>query len=171
MHEASRRILSVILQRIEGFTTPTSKSSKSSSPNNPEVFVGNIVVCATNRLSDLDSALLSRYDVIIHYSLPDAETRKLIFKKYAKQLSRLTLNELSDLSAGFSNRDIKEVCEYAERSWAAKIIEQADVTAMKNGLPTSTDYIEALHVRRKMKEESLNQQSLSSTTSGLSTSL
>ena len=61
------------------------------------------------------------------------------------------------MSAGLSNRDIKEICEYAERSWAAKIIEQADMNSMVNGLPTSADYIEALHIRKKMREESLNQ--------------
>lgn len=161
MHEASRRILSVILQRIEGFTTsstqtPSNSTTSFSNGEQQEGFSGNIVICATNRLTDLDSALLSRYDVIIHYSLPDSETRKLIFKKYAKQLSRFTLNELSELSEGLSNRDIKEICEYAERSWAAKMIEQADINSINKSLPTSADYIEALHIRRKMKEETSN---------------
>jgi SpoVK/Ycf46/Vps4 family AAA+-type ATPase len=138
MHEASRRILSIILQRIEGFII----SSKNSQ---------NILICATNRKSDLDIALLSRFDVIIQYSLPDYETRKAVFKKYAKQLGRLPLHNLAELSQGMSNRDIKEICEYAERSWASKMIEQADRTGIQQGLPTSSDYLESLEIRKKAK--------------------
>jgi SpoVK/Ycf46/Vps4 family AAA+-type ATPase len=141
MHEASRRILSVILQRIEGFATSSSENK-------------NVLICATNRKSDLDAALLSRYDVIIQYSLPDLETRKAVFKKYAKQLGRMPLNTLAESSEGMSNRDIKEICEHAERSWASKMIEQADVTGIKQGLPTSSDYLESLEIRKKAKEMS-----------------
>ncbi len=53
-HEASRRILSVLLQKIDGFEG----SSKST------------LICATNRMQDLDAALLSRYDLTIRYHLP-----------------------------------------------------------------------------------------------------
>jgi SpoVK/Ycf46/Vps4 family AAA+-type ATPase len=138
MHEASRRILSVILQRIEGFIPSTKENH-------------NILICATNRKSDLDAALLSRFDVMIQYSLPDYETRKAVFKKYAKQLGRLPLHTLAESSDGMSNRDIKEICEHAERSWASKMIEQADSTGIKQGLPTSSDYLESLEIRMKAK--------------------
>ncbi len=53
-HEASRRILSVLLQKIDGFEG----SSKST------------LICATNRMQDLDAALLSRFDLVIGYNLP-----------------------------------------------------------------------------------------------------
>ncbi len=53
-HEVSRRILSVLLQKIDGFEG----SSKST------------LICATNRMQDLDAALLSRFDLTIGYHLP-----------------------------------------------------------------------------------------------------
>ena len=59
MHEATRRSLSVVLQRLEGF------NGKSKS----------LLICATNRRSDLDAALLSRFDLSIKFELPDFETR------------------------------------------------------------------------------------------------
>ena len=59
MHEATRRILSVVLQRVEGF------KGKGKS----------LLICATNRRSDLDAALLSRFDLSIKFELPDFETR------------------------------------------------------------------------------------------------
>jgi SpoVK/Ycf46/Vps4 family AAA+-type ATPase len=71
IHEATRRILSLILQRIEGF------QGKSKS----------LLICATNRPQDLDSAMLSRFDLSIQYPMPDFETRKAIFCRYAKQLA------------------------------------------------------------------------------------
>jgi len=134
MHEATRRILSVILQRVEGF----SGRGKS------------ILICATNRKKDLDSALLSRFDVTVRYDLPDHETRMAVFKRYAKQLGRVALHDLAAGSEGFSSRDIKDVCEHAERTWASSIIAKGDKTAMSNGLPTSKDYIESLAIRKSL---------------------
>ena len=71
MHEATRRVLSVVLQKIEGF----SKNGKS------------VMICATNRKSDLDAALISRFDLSIKYENPDDDTRRKVFKRYAQQLS------------------------------------------------------------------------------------
>lgn len=88
MHEASRRILSVLLQKVEGFA-----SAKKTT-----------VVCATNRCEsmllyqggftqsndvvlggskqDLDAALISRFDLCIRYELPDESTRRAVFARY-----------------------------------------------------------------------------------------
>lgn len=65
MHEATRRILSVLLQRVEGFQGRGE----------------NILIGATNRKQDLDAALISRFDTSIRYQLPDAETRQAILKR------------------------------------------------------------------------------------------
>lgn len=110
MHEATRRILSVVLQRIEGF------KGKGKS----------LLVCATNRKEDLDSALISRFDLSILYDLPDSDTRQAIFRLYAKQFSSTasSLKILAERTAGLSCRDIKEICEHAERRWASKWIRE-----------------------------------------------
>ena len=65
MHEATRRILSVILQRVEGF----------------QGGGNNVLIGATNRKKDLDAALISRFDTSIRYKLPDYETRQAILKR------------------------------------------------------------------------------------------
>ncbi len=106
MHEATRRVLSIVLQKIEGF----SKKGKS------------VMICATNRKSDLDAALISRFDMSIKYDNPDFDTRRQIFKRYAQQLSENDISELSRESEGFSCRDIKDTCKQAERRFASKIV-------------------------------------------------
>ncbi|OQR86725.1 ATPase [Achlya hypogyna] len=106
MHEASRRMLSVLLQKLEGF-----QSAKKVT-----------LIAATNRKQDLDAALLSRFNLCIRYDLPDETTRQAVFQRYAKQLSTTELAALARLTQGQSCRDIKEVCEYTERKWASRVL-------------------------------------------------
>ena len=108
MHEATRRTLSVLLRRLEGYTSQQST----------------IFVCATNRRNDLDPALLSRFDLSVHFGLPQVAARAQIFSRYAQHLDEQELGKLAAdvLSRGMAGRDIKEVCQAAERRWASKII-------------------------------------------------
>jgi ATP-dependent 26S proteasome regulatory subunit len=55
MHEASRRILSTLLRKIDSFESTTNV----------------MLICATNRKQDLDPAMLSRIDLSIKFELPD----------------------------------------------------------------------------------------------------
>jgi SpoVK/Ycf46/Vps4 family AAA+-type ATPase len=55
MHEASRRILSTLLRKIDSFESSTDV----------------LLICATNRKNDLDQAMLSRVDLSIEFLLPD----------------------------------------------------------------------------------------------------
>jgi ATP-dependent 26S proteasome regulatory subunit len=71
MHEASRRILSTLLRKIDSFESTTNV----------------MLICATNRKQDLDPAMLSRIDLSISFSLPDLHSRAAIFKRYAKHLN------------------------------------------------------------------------------------
>ncbi|KAG2449715.1 hypothetical protein HYH02_005242 [Chlamydomonas schloesseri] len=107
MHEVSRRLLSVLLREMEGFDADTKKT---------------VVIGATNRKTDLDPALLSRFDLVLTFGLPDAECRKLILKQYAQQLSDGELGQLAERTPGMSGRDLRDVCEHTERRWASKII-------------------------------------------------
>jgi SpoVK/Ycf46/Vps4 family AAA+-type ATPase len=70
MHEASRRVLSTLLRKIDSFESTTDV----------------LLVCATNRKQDLDPAMLSRIDLSIKFNLPDKHSRAAIFKRYAKHL-------------------------------------------------------------------------------------
>lgn len=127
MHEATRRILSVILQKVEGFDG----GSKST------------LICATNRKSDLDAALLSRFQLTIRFGLPDAETRREVFGVYAKQLCREDLGTLASISGGMSCRDIKETCQHAERRWASKLVRGQET----GELPSLEEYVYCLEKR------------------------
>ncbi|KAK7359822.1 hypothetical protein VNO77_01787 [Canavalia gladiata] len=104
MHEATRRILSVLLRQIDGFEQDKKV----------------VVIAATNRKEDLDQALISRFDTMIAFGLPDQHNRQEIASKYAKHLPKSELCELARVTEDMSGRDIRDVCLQAERSWASK---------------------------------------------------
>mmetsp|Transcript_30860 Transcript_30860/g.60779 ORF Transcript_30860/g.60779 Transcript_30860/m.60779 type:complete len:263 (+) Transcript_30860:366-1154(+) len=106
-HEASRRLLSVLLRKLDGFDTEKDRT---------------LLICASNRKQDLDEAFRSRVDVAIFFGLPDGEARKAIFKQYARHLEEKELEDLSSRAGGLSGRNIKNLCQDAERRWASKLI-------------------------------------------------
>ncbi len=128
IHEASRRVLSVLLRQLDGFQAKEST----------------MVIGATNRKADLDSALLNRFDVSLEFPLPIVDERAAIFKLYAQQLSVEDLRVLGEKTDGYSGRSIKDVCEYAERRCASKLILEKGVL-----LPTLEDYLKAVEQRKK----------------------
>ncbi len=106
MFEATRRVLSVLLRKLDGLDAASTT----------------LTIGATNRMNDLDHALVSRFDQTIHFPLPSAQERSAIFGNYARHLSQAELHELAALSEGLSGRTIKDVCEFAERRWARMLI-------------------------------------------------
>ncbi|EXB77024.1 Cell division cycle protein 48-like protein [Morus notabilis] len=134
MHEATRRVLSVLLRQIDGFEQDKKV----------------VVIAATNRKQDLDPALISRFDSMITFGLPDRPTRQEIAAQYAKHLPESELDELAAVTDEMSGRDIRDVCQQAERSWASKIIrEQASTDGEHGLLPPLKEYIESAVNRRK----------------------
>ncbi|MRG96655.1 ATP-binding protein [Polyangium spumosum] len=106
MHEGTRRILSVLLRQMQGL-----------------VDTSNVVVIgATNRKDDLDPALLSRFNLFVHFPLPDAGERAAILAYYAKHLAPEELGALSAKTEGRSGRELEDACGVAERMWASHII-------------------------------------------------
>eukprot|EP00884_Botryococcus_braunii_P018009 jgi/Botrbrau1/4892/Bobra.118_1s0006.1 len=105
MHEATRRVLGVLLRSLDGFSRGRYQ-----------------VIGATNRKQDLDLALRSRFTASVLFDLPDEPTRQLIIAKYAKQLSAEGRQKVAGVTAGASGRDLKAICEQAERRWASQII-------------------------------------------------
>jgi len=134
MHEATRRLLSVLLRTLDGF------AERSSS----------IVIMATNRKQDLDAALMSRFDLSISFPLPKERARVMIFNQYAKHLSTDDLRVLAAESEGFSGRDIKDACKQAERRWVAQKLRRMvpnDAPAEATP-PNLAFYIKAVRERR-----------------------
>ncbi|UQA58456.1 ATP-binding protein [Polyangium aurulentum] len=106
MHEGTRRILSVLLRQMQGLVDTSNV----------------LVIGATNRKDDLDAALLSRFNLLVHFPLPDADERAAILAYYAKHLYPDELAELAASSEGRSGRELEDACGVAERMWAAEII-------------------------------------------------
>ncbi len=106
MFEATRRILSVLLRKLDGMN-----------PSENTVTIG-----ATNRMNDLDPALISRFDQIIKFPYPNNEERAAIFSNYARHLSDDECSHLGLKSANLTGRNIKDICEQTERRWVRKII-------------------------------------------------
>ncbi len=128
MHEATRRILSVLLQRLEGFDTNQRTT----------------LICATNRRTDLDAALLNRFDLILRFDLPDESTRRDVFARYAQHLTSAELQKLAAATKGASCRDVKEICEDAERRFASLVI-RGKVASTE--LPPVSTYVSAAEIR------------------------
>ena len=136
MHEASRRVLSVLLREIDGFVQHDNT----------------LLISATNRKKDLDDALLSRFGLTITFPLPNEMERGAIFENYAKHLTKDQLNDLGKKTQGLSGRDIKWLCSYAERNWAAKVItEQLQVTP-----PPYDEYFNSLKIKIDKGPKKLN---------------
>ena len=106
MFEATRRVLSVLLRKLDGIDAVTRT----------------LTIGATNRKKDLDHALISRFDQSIYFPLPNESERSAIFSNYATHLSEEEAKGLAAISKNLSGRSIKDICELAERRWARKLI-------------------------------------------------
>ncbi|PKU85346.1 26S protease regulatory subunit S10B like B [Dendrobium catenatum] len=134
MHEATRRILSVLLRQIDGF----------------EQEKRVLVIAATNRKQDLDPALISRFDSIIAFGLPDDQTRAEIAAQYAKHLKESELVQFASVTEDMSGRDIKDICLQAERHWASKLIRgQVANNSAEARLPPLEEYIKSAKQRQE----------------------
>ncbi|KAH8584707.1 CDC48 like AAA ATPase [Cryptosporidium sp. chipmunk genotype I] len=132
MHEGSKKILSVLLRKLDGFDTLNSKI---------------LLICATNRRRDIDEAFLNRVDSTVFFNLPNENERELIFKQYAKHLTFEERMALAKMSKKLSGRSIRHICLEAEREWASMILkkrEKGECETEEIELPTVEIYKEAL---------------------------
>ncbi len=129
MHEATRRMLGVLLRFLDGFDQ-----------NKRAVVVG-----ATNTPGDLDPALRSRFSANIEFGLPNEQCRVEILKQYAQNLPEEDVNVLAKATSGFSGRDLRDVAASAERHWATQIIKGVVHEGSTPGLPV---YLHAVRERR-----------------------
>jgi MoxR-like ATPase len=133
MHEATRRVLSVLLRNLQGIAQSEHV----------------LVIGATNRAGDLDGALVSRFNRVVRFELPSSPERLEIFRLYAGHLANEHLEALAENSQGKSGRDIEDVCGEAERRWAHQLI----ATAAAPSAPPFDHYVEALASKRQVAPE------------------
>ena len=70
-----------------------------------------------------DPALRSRFDLTLNFDLPERKARVEILRQYAKHLDDASLDiAIAAEAEGMSGRDLRDVCEIAERRHAAKIV-------------------------------------------------
>ncbi len=102
--EAATGLVQTFLTELDGF-----KTKKLDKPV--------IVMAATNKPWMLDEAILSRFEKRIYIPLPDREARKEIFRLNIEgkglRLEGITLDELADMTEGYSGRDIANACREA----------------------------------------------------------
>ncbi|RHX90620.1 AAA family ATPase [Leptospira stimsonii] len=108
MFEATRKILSVLLRKIDGFSSQRNS----------------ITIGATNRKQDLDHALLSRFDRTIYFPLPDSGERAKVLETYAIHLTEKERMQVAEGLKGHSGRTIRDFCDLVERKWASYLIEK-----------------------------------------------
>ncbi|KIY99014.1 hypothetical protein MNEG_8949 [Monoraphidium neglectum] len=82
------------------------------------------------------------------FGLPDEPCRAQILKQYAKQLPEGDIGRLAAGTDGFSGRDLRDICEQAERRWASKIIRGQ---APDDSLPPIDEYLAAASERTAAK--------------------
>lgn len=142
IHEVSRRTLSVLLRFIDGVDGPRDA----------------IILAATNCADDIDTALLSRFDIVIEFPLPDLETRMDILKLYAVHLSDSDRMVVAHSAAGYSGRELLDVCEEAERTHAGKLVRGTYDDNVKNTqLPVLKDYVDAVKKKRNMSVKAVEE--------------
>ena len=108
-----------------------------------------ILLAATNHKEDIDPALMSRFDVVVSFPLPDLNTRMAILTLYAKHLSKEELRTVAELSKGFSGRELLDICEEAERTFAGYLVRKSEQGEKVDGdddhrLPRLSEYVDAI---------------------------
>lgn len=122
-----RQTLTELLHQLDGFS------------NDESIFV----VAATNRLEDLDDALIraGRFDRIVEIGLPDLEDRKAILTLYLKDIKvgkGLDVAAIAQATQCFSGADLKnlvnEAAIAAVRQKRAEVIQADFVAALKDAV-------------------------------------
>lgn len=134
-HEATSRIVSILLSEIDGL------SSK-----------GNVLVLGSaNNLSLIDKALLDRFDIKIEFKMPNPEALKEVFRYYAKHLSDEDVNMIVPRLEGFNFRKIAQFCKEVLREFVSSL-DLSQLEAPEPPLPKADLYIKVLEELKKRQD-------------------
>jgi transitional endoplasmic reticulum ATPase len=117
-----------------------------------------VIIGATNRPDLLDSALLrpGRFDRIVLVSIPDAKSRKEVFKLHTKKMplaKDVKLDELVPKTEGYVGADIESVCREAamlalrEDMTSREVKMKYFLEALKKVRPSASKDIEAMYAQ------------------------
>lgn len=150
--ETSDRVINQILSEIDGMGSGKTL----------------FIIGATNRPDILDPGIMrpGRLDQLIYIPLPDKDSRISIFKANLRKSpigEDVNMNQLADVTEGFSGADITEICQRAAKnairdSITAEIerqkrVELGELTQDEaDALPDSVPYITAAHFEASMSK-------------------
>lgn len=109
---AGRRVLTELLLQISSLGSGSGHANESDRDDGP---AGVYLIAATNRLEDLDEALVRRFDRTIQVPYPDAEARVAFFRialskpELMHSLLDQDVARLVDLTEGFSGSDLSRL--------------------------------------------------------------
>ena len=116
---------------------------------------GLLLLGATNRPWDLDSAVLSRFEKKILIPLPDPETRKKILEIHLEKKgfkTKVSYDELSRMTEGYSGREIERFCKEVTTTMVAEQNQELSKLVDK-GLKAAREY--QIQIRPLVKEDFL----------------
>ena len=125
-HDASRELKTEFLQWLSGIMTTSSSSSSSSSSRNNQQQPGAtttprhplIVIGATNRPLDVDSAILRRLPQRFYVGLPNFDVRCQLIEKMLQNVplsNDFQVDVLGQQTEGYTPSDIRQVLQTAAR--------------------------------------------------------
>lgn len=88
------------------------------------------LIAATNKPWNIDHGFLRRFQKRIYVKLPNTAARKKLFRLYTKDLilePSIDLTSISELSAGYSASDIRDICRDAHQLTLDRLFESEDV--------------------------------------------
>ncbi|XP_017075852.2 fidgetin-like protein 1 [Drosophila eugracilis] len=121
--------------------------------SNEEIRV--LVIGATNRPQELDEAVRRRFVRRLYVPLPTKEARKKIIEKIIRQVKHsldvMEINELSELTDGYSGADVDTLCRYASMAPLRSLTPDQMEVIKTHQLPAVTmdDFRQALRVISK----------------------
>ena len=108
---AERKVIGTLLAELDGLATK----------NDPRLI---ITIAATNLPWMMDSAILSRFQQRIYIPLPDTAARKVILEIHLLRRGHkilVPMDELVQRSAGFSGRELEQLCQFAVSNMMARM--------------------------------------------------
>ncbi|XP_017047601.1 fidgetin-like protein 1 [Drosophila ficusphila] len=121
--------------------------------SNEEIRV--LVIGATNRPQELDEAVRRRFVRRLYVPLPTKEARQKIIEKITRQvrhsLDSREINQLAELTDGYSGADVDTLCRYASMAPLRSLTPDQMATIEPHQLPAVTvdDFKQALRVISK----------------------
>jgi len=136
----STRILTQILQGMDGLSSKVDDRL--------------MVLGATNRPWNIDSAMLRRFDKRIMVPLPDIEARKEIFRINFRKLPQLrisddiNIDEMGKLTEGYTGDDIKKICMDAWYHPIHELQERGEIETKNPRKVNRSDFVKAIKTRK-----------------------